>query len=441
MLGVVLTIIVFVALMIGINALYVAGEFATVSARKSRVLQAANEGSRLAKLLLPIIEDSHRLDNYIAASQVGITLSSVVLGIYGQQQIAPLIEPLLARLPFITSQVAAGGIAALLVLMALTTLQVILGELVPKSIAIQYPEQTALMTVLPMRWSADIILRPLIVLLNGSGILLLRLLGTSHDASHRHVHSPEEIQFLIEQSHEGGLLNAEERELLGNALRVGELTMSDVVVPRTKMVAAPADSSLEELLRLAVSSHNTRIPVYEDDIDHIIGFVHLKDLFRLYRSGETNARSSLRKATFVPETLSVNDVWEILNRERTYVAIVFDEYAGTVGMVTREDLVEALFGEMQDEFDVDEEQPIAQIGQREYVVLGDVSIAYLNSHLDLSLSAENAHILSGLIVDHLERLPKVGDEIEIDGVRIRVQSIRERMADRLLLTLPNEKET
>src|SRR5690606_31415703 len=142
------------------------------------------------------------------------------------------------------------------------------GELVPKSIAIQYPERTALYTVLPMRWSADIILKPLIILLNGSGALLLRLLGSSHDASHRHVHSPEEIQFLIEQSHKGGLLDAEERELLGNALRVGELTVSDVVMPRTRMIAASADSTVEELLRLAATSHYTRIPVYEGSIDH-----------------------------------------------------------------------------------------------------------------------------------------------------------------------------
>lgn len=441
MLGVVLTIVVFVALMIGINALYVAGEFATVSARKARVVQAASEGSRLAKLLLPVIEDTHRLDNYIAASQVGITLSSVVLGIYGQQQIAPLVEPLLARLPFISSQVAAGGIAALLVLIVLTTLQVILGELVPKSIAIQYPEQVAFMTVLPMRWSADILLRPLIILLNGSGALLLRLLGASHEASHRHVHSPEEIQFLIEQSHEGGLLNAEEREMLGNALRVGELTVSDIVVPRTKMVAAPADTPVVELLRLAASSRYTRIPIYEEDMDHIIGFIHLKDLFRLYRSkGAATIRSILRKASFVPEMMPVNDVWETLNRERTYVAIVFDEYGGTVGMVTREDLVEALVGEVQDEFDTDEEQPITQIGERQYLVQGDVSIAYLNSHLDLSLSAEIAHTIGGLIVDRLERIPAAGEEIVFDGVRIRVQSVTAHRVDRLLLTLPEAPE-
>jgi putative hemolysin len=440
MLGIIVTIIVVVMLLIVICALYVAGEFAAVSARKTRIVQAANEGSRLAKMLLPIIEDSHKLDNYIAASQVGITLTSIALGIYGEQQITPLIEPLLEQLPFISDEAAAAGVAAVLVLLVLTTLQVVLSELVPKSIAIQYPEGTALYTVIPMRWSADIILRPLIILLNGSGVLLLKLLGAGHEPSHRHVHSPEEIQFLIEQSHKGGLLDAEERELLGNALRVGELTVTDVVVPRTRMIAASADLSVEQLLRLAASSRYTRIPVYESSIDHITGIIHLKDLFRLYKSGKTSVKGSLRKASFVPETMSVNDVWQALNRERTYLAIVFDEYGGTVGMVTREDLLEALFGEVQDEFDEDEEPLIKKIGKREYEVGGDLSIAYLNSQLDLDLSAEHAHTISGMIVALMERMPEVGDEVMVEGVRIRVLSVKDRMADHVLVKLPGERE-
>lgn len=441
MVGVILTMIVFVASMIGVNALYVAGEFATVSARKTRVEEAAKEGNRLATLLLPIIEDSHKLDRYIAASQVGITLSSVVLGIYGQQQIAPLLEPLLAAIPVISSDVAAGGIAALIVLAVLTTLQVILGELVPKSIAIQYPEKVAYLTAVPMRWSADIILRPLIVLLNGSGVLLLRLLGVSQQGEHKHVHSPEEIQLLIAQSHAGGLLNAEERELLGNALRMSDLTVSDVIVPRTRMVAVEADTSIAEVLRLAITSHYTRIPVYDDDIDHILGIVHLKDIFRLYRKHiEGDIRSSLRKTSFVPETMPLNDVWEVLNQERTYVAIVFDEYGGTVGMCTREDLLEVLFGDVQDEFDDEEEQPITKIGDGEYRVHGDVSITYLNSHLDLALPLTDAHTLSGLIVNELERIPVVGDEVELNGIHLRVQVVARRMAEQVVLRLPGTRE-
>lgn len=427
--------------MIVVNALYVAGEFATVSARKSRVTQAAADGNRMAKILLPIVEDSHKLDNYIAASQVGITLSSIVLGIYGQRTIAPALEPLLIRLPIVDNEVAAAGIASTLVLIILTILQVVLGELVPKTIAIQYPERTAYATVLPMKWSAEIILRPLIILLNGSGTILLKLLGSSHDGGHRHVHSPEEIQFLIEQSHQGGLLNAAERELLGNALRIGDMKVNDVFIPRTQMVAIEADKSVAEVLQLVLESHFTRIPVYDDDIDHIVGMVHLKDMFRLYQNDDTeNVRGCLRKVSFVPETMSTNDVWETFNRERTYMAIVFDEYGGTVGMVTREDLIEELFGDVQDEFDDDEEQDITKISDFEYQVHGLVTISDINNELELSLPTEDAHTINGLLINRLERMPVVGDVININDVELEVQSVAEHAADQLILRLPGERK-
>ena len=196
MLVTILIMILMIVIMIGFNALYVAGEFAAVSARKSRITSLANDGNRLAKMLLPAMEDHHKLDSYIAASQIGITISSIVLGIYGQQQIAPRIDPFLSSFPFI-SDIAATSISATLVLIFLTTLQVVLGELVPKSLALQYPERIALLTAIPMKWSADFFLKPFIILLNGSGVLIMRLLGIHHSEGHKHVHSPEEIQFLI----------------------------------------------------------------------------------------------------------------------------------------------------------------------------------------------------------------------------------------------------
>lgn len=435
MLVLLLTMIFVVALMIGLNALYVAGEFAAVSARKSRIIQSANEGNRLAKMMLPVLEDHHRLDNYIAASQVGITLSSIILGIYGQRQIAPMLDPLLLNLPFIDSEIAAAGLSSLIVLIVLTALQVVLGELVPKSLAIQYPEQVALSTVLPMRWSADFLLRPLIVLLNGSGTILLRLLGSTHEAGHKHVHSPEEIMLLIEQSHEGGVLDENEKVLLDNALRMGELTVGDIVIPRTRMVAASIQTSLYDLVKLAAASDYTRIPIYENDIDHILGFVHLKDLFRLYHNKQpADIKSIIRKATFVPETTSVNEAWNVMNKERSYLAFVFDEYGGTIGMITREDLIEEIFGEVQDEFD--EEMPlISKSSEGKYMVHGEVPIAQVNNELGLGFSTEEAHTINGLIINKLGRIPEVNDKITIDKVEFLVQSIQGKTADKVLLTL------
>jgi len=258
-----LTIILVVSLMIFFNGLYVAGEFSSVSARKTRIVQMAVEGNRLAQTVLPVLQDPHKLDNYIAASQVGITLSSIVLGIYGEQQIAPKIAPWIANLPLVVSpstigHVAAAGIASTLVLLLLTTLQVVLGELVPKSVAIQYPERLALLTALPMKWSADYILKPLIVLLNGSGRLLLKLLGAEPGGEHAHVHSPEEIVLLVKESHRGGLIDADERQFLQNIFRSSEIHAGEIAVPRTRLVAASVDTQVGEVLKLAARGMTNR---------------------------------------------------------------------------------------------------------------------------------------------------------------------------------------
>ncbi|MGD9147868.1 MAG: hemolysin family protein [Anaerolineae bacterium] len=439
----ILTTLFIVALMISFNALYVAGEFASVSARKTRVIQLAEEGNRLAKVLLPVLQDPHKLDNYIAASQVGITLSSIVLGIYGEQQIAPKIAPWIAKLPLVVSpstvgHIAAAGIASTLVLLLLTTLQVVLGELVPKSVAIQYPERLALLTALPMKWSADYILRPLIVLLNGSGRLLLKLLGAEAGGEHAHVHSPEEIVILVKESHRGGLIDADERQFLQNIFRSSEIHAGEIAVPRTRLVAASIDTQVGEVLKLAAESAYTRIPIYEQDIDHIIGFAHLRDLFALYRSDPSaGLREILRPVPFVPETLPITEVWTRLDEAQSYLAIVFDEYGGTAGIITREDMIEELFGELQDEFD-QERAPITRIGTGRIVVRGDMLISSLNDQLDIALPHEQAHTIGGLVMATLGRVPQLGDVLELDGIHLRVEAVAYRSVTAVSITLPDD---
>ena len=440
----ILTIVLVVSLMIFFNGLYVAGEFSSVSARKTRVIQMAEEGNRLARILLPVLQDRHKLDNYIAASQVGITLSSIVLGIYGEQQIAPLIAPWIARLPIgadpaTGSHLAAAGIASTLVLILLTTLQVVLGELVPKSVAIQYPERLALGTALPMKWSADYILKPLIILLNGSGTLILKLLGAGDGDGHTHVHSPEEILIMVKESHRAGLIAADERQFLQNVFRSSQLQAGEIAIPRPRMVAAPVDRPVGEVLQLAADSAYSRIPIYEGDIDHIIGFVHLRDLFGLYRTDDkASIRSIVRPAPFVPETLSSAEVWERLDEAQSYLAIVFDEYGGTSGLITREDLVEELFGEMQDEFDL-EQALITPAGAGRISVRGDMLISSLNDRLDISLPHEESHTVGGLIMDSLGRIPEVGDTVEIQGIHLRVEAVEHHSVTEVCVSLPSEE--
>lgn len=440
MLVTVLTMITLTALMIALNALYVAGEFAAVSARKSRIEQLASDNNRLAKMILPVLKDHHKLDNYIAASQVGITISSVVLGIYGQQQIAPAIAPWLAKLP-IVNDIAAAGVSTTLVLILLTTLQVVLGELVPKSVALQFPEQIALGTAVPMKWSADYILKPLIILLNGSGTAIMRLLGIQTKDGHKHVHSPEEVKYLITQSHQAGLLDEQEHDLLDSAFRFGKLRAGDIIISRTQMVAAEVNTSIDDILRLAATADYTRIPIYEGDLDHIIGFVHLKELFqRSYEDDSTDVRSILRDVTFILETSSLNDVWNTLDDQQSYLAIVFDEYGGTTGMITREDLIEELFGDVQDEFDHTSTEAITVIGEQQYRVDGDISLINLNDALNIHFESSDAYTLGGFFINRLGHMPKIGDKLIIDDVQIKVTALEQRRITALQLTLPDSAD-
>lgn len=445
MIPTVLMIVSVVSLMIFLNGLYVAGEFSSVSARKTRIIQMAQEGNRLAQTLLPVLQDPHRLDNYIAASQVGITLSSIVLGIYGEQQIAPHIAPWIARLPIgadsaTGSHLAAAGIASTLVLTLLTTLQVVMGELLPKSIAIQYPEKIALATSLPIKWSADVLLKPLIILLNGSGALILKLLGASHGGGHTHVHSPEEILILVKESQRGGLIAADERRFLQNVFRRRQLRAEEIAIPRPRMVTAPFDRPVSEVLKLAADSAYTRIPIYEGDIDHIVGFVHLRDLFALYQiDDEADIRSIVRPAPFVPETLTSAEVWERLDEEQSYLAIVIDEYGGTSGMITREDLLEELFGELQDEFD-QEQTLFTPVGAGRISVRGDMLISNLNARLEINLPHIESHTVGGLIMDSLGRIPQVGDVVEVRGIHLRVEAVDRRSVTEVCVSLPSEEK-
>jgi putative hemolysin len=447
-----LVVLASLALLIFINALYVGAEFATVSSRRTRINQMAGSGNQLARMLLPIIEDTHALDRYIAACQLGITASSLVLGAVGQNAVAGRLTPMLADgliradswlggIGVTTEAVAftaAASISATGVLILLTILQVVFGELFPKSVAVQHPERVALATVVPVRWSLYLF-RPLIWLLNGSGNLLLRLLRVDMSVSHGRVHSPQEIELLVTESHEGGLLDDEERQMLRNALRLRDLTARQVMIHRTRLVAAPVESSVVEIMQLALEVGHTRIPVYQDTVDHIIGFVHIKDLFRLYVAGNQNLAEIMRDVVHVPETLPVVDVLETLRNKRQYMAIVFDEFGGTAGLITFEDLIEEIFGELQDEFD-DEMALISLDAQGRIYLRADLLVSDVNEYLRLELP-DVADTLGGLVLSELGRPPEVGDEVAVGGTTIRVEATVDMGASEVSLQMASDGVT
>ena len=413
-----------ILLLILINALYVAAEFATVSARRSRLVQMAAEGSALARILVPIVRDRRRLDTYVATCQIGITLSSLLLGFFGQSQITPVVASLLAGLGGV-AETAALSITATLVLIFLTILQVIFGELVPKSIGIQYPEQLALLTTLPMRWST-ILFKPLIWIFNGSGRLILRLAGFHRELedTHTHVHTPREILMLFEESSAGGLLDQEERRLLKNSLELRQTAVRQVMIPRTRMFTASLDEPCGELLSLLAESPYSRLPLYEGSIDNIVGIVHLKDLLCLrLQAGEHSVRAAMRPVLLVPETTPTGTVFTLLQRKRYHVAIVLDEYGGTAGSVTLEDLIEEIFGELQDEFDVEIHPPIRVVSDEWVEVRGEMPLDELNEALGLYLPSGEVDTIGGWVFNSLGYVPEVGEQLSYEGTSLVVQAM------------------
>lgn len=422
-----------ILVLIGLNALYVAAEFATVASRKTLVMQMADEGHAMARLLLPIMQDSKALDRYVAACQIGITISSLVLGAYGQNVLAAsLAEPLTAVSPDY-GPFSAEALATILVLITITGLQVILGELLPKSIAIQYPEQVATRLAVPMRISLAI-LSPLIWLFNGSGILILRLLGYDTNHSHAHLHSTQELEILVTESHESGLLDADERQMLRNAFRLRELSARQVMVHRTKMVAMPNTISLEGLLQRAIATGKSRIPLYEGSIDNIVGFVHIKDVFRLRLRGGVDLREVQRPVVHVPEALLALEVWATLKRQQQYMAIVFDEFGGTAGLITLEDLIEEIFGELQDESD--NEKAIMYVGKHGRRRLrGDLLVSDVNEYLELDLPLD-MDTLGGLVMSELGRPANVGDQVTIGQTTLLVEEMDDLAVSEVALADP-----
>ncbi len=439
MLDVIVTVVI-IGLMVLATGFYVAAEFATVSARRTRVSQMAGSGQGLARQLLPIMEDSQALDNYVAACQVGITVSSLVLGAYGQNTVAVALTPLLVNLTSL-GEASAHSISVAGVLIVLTTLSVVFGELFPKSVAIQYPEQVALATVIPMKWSL-VIFRPLIWLFNGSSNLMLTLLGIHRAEEHGHAYSRAEIELLVTESHEGGLLDDDEQQMLRNAFRLRELTARQVMVPRTRLVAAPAESSVTDLLNKICHEGYTRIPLYQSSIDNVVGFVHLKDLFQLHVQGQQSTQGIVREVIYVPESLRAAQVWTTLNKKHQYIAIVIDEYGGTAGLITFEDLIEEVFGELQDEFDEDELPILSSDKEGRLRLRADLLVTDVNEYLGLNLPHEDVDTLGGLVFSELGRLPVVGAEVTVGepGVTIRVEAMESLGVAEVSLQLPvNER--
>jgi len=438
-------VLLLILVMVGFNALYVGAEFATVGSRRSRVQETAETGSAPATGLLGILQDPKRLDNYVAACQIGITLSSLVAGAYGQAQLVPLLEERFGS--------ASRTIAVVVVLLFITALQVVLGELLPKTVALRYPETLAIATFTPMRIS-QWLLRPLVAVFNGSAFTIMRWLGLHIDHSHSHVHSPTELAGLYRDSAAGGLIDSDERRMLTGALSVTNRVVREIMTPRLRLVTVEASTPIADALAELSATPYSRFPVTEDG-EEIVGLVTLRDLFLANeKATAATVADVLEEPMVVGEMFEVPALMNVFAQRGLHVAVVVNEFGSIAGLVTREDAIEEVFGEFYDEFD-DEPDPISLTGSA-VSVRGDVLLQVLNERFELALPVDRADTVSGYVWHHLGRLPVVGDTVplitrpklsesgsEPDSMRpnpsLRVDAVDGTLVERVSFTLPTDE--
>jgi putative hemolysin len=421
--------ILVVTALILINAVYVAAEFAAVSVRRSRIQQMAEDGNPLAAWLLPVLQSPAALDRYIAACQIGITLSSLVLGAYAQTTFAVWLTPYFASLGGL-QQIAAQSTSTAVVLLVLTVGQVIFAELVPKSLALQHPTQTALYTLFAMAPSLWIY-RPFIKWLNGTGLLFLRLVGAPPQA-HRHIHSPEEIELLIAESRDGGLLEPDEHRRLQRALRLNLRQARQLMVPRTRVSALDVNTPLNEVIGVVAQSPFSRLPVYRESIDNIVGIVHTKDLVRwLVSDGQpATLERIMRPIVSVHESVTADRVLRHLQERRSHQALVVDEFGGTAGLITLEDVLSELVGDVGDEFKAAD--PVAETLEDGRVRLpGEMAVDDAAAVLHTAWETE-ATTVGGLVTSALGHLPAANETVTIGDYEFEIEGVVERAVESVL---------
>ncbi|MRX47424.1 hemolysin family protein [Pedobacter puniceum] len=400
-----------------LNGFFVAAEFAIVKVRGSQIEIKAKTGSRVAGIAKHMT--SH-LDGYLAATQLGITLASLGLGWVGEEVMSNIVLKTLGFFSFPISEAVATNLGHILAFLIITILHIVFGELAPKTLAIQRPVNTTMAIALPLQFFY-LVFKPFIYVLNGFANVILRLLGINTTNAHESIHSSEELQYLLDQGKESGALDKAEHELIKNVFDFNERVVKNIMVPRTKISAIEITATPEEVLNIIISEGYSRVPVYDDTIDKIIGIVHAKDILSLVvRKESFNLQDILRKPLFVPESKKINDLMAELKLKRIQIAIVLDEFGGTAGMVTLEDIVEELVGEIQDEYD--EEKPIVEkVSETEFIVTASATVYDVNEFLPHDLPEdEDYDTIVGLVSEIFEKIPEVGETKEFNGYNFTI---------------------
>jgi putative hemolysin len=417
-----------VAALILLNAYFVAAEYALVTARKTRIQELAQKGDRRARAVLRIVSDPPR---FIAAMQLGVTGASLAIGALGEQVLAKVFDPIFASV-----------VAFALAFLIITFLHVVVGELVPKGVALGYSERTALAVSAPVR-GFFVVFKPLIWVLQRSSEAILRALGLQPPGGEVDVYSEAELKMLLSRSTEEGELEQQEQEMLYKVFDFADKEVSAVMVPRPEVVALSVELPPEEALSAVIESPYTRYPVYRGTLDEIVGILHVRDLFSALVDrgiGGVQLEHLLRPAYIVPETKDLAALLAEFRKANQHMAIVVDEYGDLEGIVTLEDLLEEIVGEIEDEFDLPDES-IERLEDGRIRIHGTFPIDDFNEQFQRSLPIEDYHTIGGFVFGMLGRAPEPGDEVSHDGVRFKVLEVEGSRIEMLEVELePNEPD-
>jgi putative hemolysin len=426
-----------VLFLVGMNAFFAAAEFSLVAVRSSRVRQLVEAGDPRAKIVELLLGDVGRI---VSAVQVGITIASLLLGYLGEVTLSAILSPLVAAIPRPWAVVVAHGTGLVLAFGLLTMLQVVLGELVPKSLSLARAERVALLIARPFHWFLQTF-RWAIDLLDGIAEKIVAALGVVSPHSHTLVRSTEELQVMVQQAHDRGLIPAAEMKFIQSAMELGQIEVREVMVPRPDVHALPVEATLEDTMRMFATTQRSRIPVYEGSLDHILGFVHIKDMIWILLDrvrtaeerqppAEFNLRSMLRDVLIVPETKRASELLLEFRSRRTGLAMVVDEFGSILGLATLEDILEQMVGEIHDEFDV-VERPLT-LPDGSMVFDGATNVRDLESQYNIRLPEDSSYeTIGGFILNQLGFIPRGGESFEAHGYRFTVMEMDHRRVSRV----------
>jgi CBS domain containing-hemolysin-like protein len=427
----ILNIIITIFLVL-LNGFFVAAEFAIVKVRMSQIEMRIRSGSKLAKLSKGLIT---HLDAYLSATQLGITLASLGLGWIGESLVADIIIQLMHYFNIAIDPATAHSAALPIAFISITFLHIVFGELAPKSLAIQRAEQVTLLVSIPLR-IFYVVFKPFIWILNSFANFLIRVTGLHSISESDSLHSPEELRYLIEESNKSGVLDDVEHTLIENVFEFADTPVKQIMVPRGKIAALDISMSANEILNSFMDEGYSRMPIYNDTIDNIIGVIYAKDLINLmYHSKLIIIHDIIRPINSVSEEELISKTLRDMQRNKTHVAVAIDEFGGTAGLVTLEDIIEEIVGEIQDEYD-DEKVVVENLNEKEFVVQAATIISDVNDYLPIPLEeSDDYESVGGLVINKIGRIPKQNEMIDIGHYICNIIKTNKRFIEEIKLIL------